>query len=281
MKKILLPTDFSKNASNAIEYAVDLYKNEECEFYILNAFYTLGFATDNVLVPEIGEIAYKSGKNNSEKELSVTLKEIQKNNISRHRFFKVSKFNSLLNSIQETVEKENIDLIIMGTQGATNAVDKFLGSNTVMVMENVRYCPVMAIPSEVKYTKPKEIVFPTSYNTHYKRRELKQLIEIATLTNSAIRILHIENEIDKNLNKTQHNNKELLEEYFEGLNYSFHVIYQVELEVALDCFVQSRNSDMIAFVNKKHGFLDSIFTNHLVQELGYKSKVPVLTMHDL
>ncbi len=281
MKKILLPTDFSKNASNAIEYAVDLYKNEECEFYILNAFYTLGFATDNVLVPEIGEIAYKSGKNNSEKELSVTLKEIQKNNISRHRFFKVSKFNSLLNSIQETVEKENIDLIIMGTQGATNAVDKFLGSNTVMVMENVRYCPVMAIPSEVKYTKPKEIVFPTSYNTHYKRRELKQLIDITTITNAAIRILHIENEIDKDLNKTQNNNKELLEEYFEGLNYSFHVIYQVELEVALDCFVQSRNSDMIAFVNKKHGFLDSIFTNHLVQELGYKSKVPVLTMHDL
>lgn len=281
MKKILLPTDFSKNASNAIEYAIDLYKNEECEFYILNAFYTLGFATDTMLVPEIGEIAYKNGKSNSEKELSVTLKKIQKNNISRHRFSKVSKFNSLLNSIQETVEKENIDLIIMGTQGATNAVDKFLGSNTVMVMENARSCPVMAIPSEVKFTKPKEIVFPTSYNTHYKRRELKQLIEITTLTNSAIRILHIENEKDKNLNKTQHNNKELLEEYFEDLNYSFHVIYQVELEVALDCFVQSRNSDMIAFVDKKHGFLDSIFTSHLVQELGYKSKVPVLTMHDL
>ena len=281
MKKILLPTDFSKNATNAIKYAVDLYKNEECEFYILNAFYTLGFATDTMLVPEIGEIAYKSGKKNSEEELSNALKEIQKNNISRHRFFKVSKFNSLLNSIQETVEKENIDLIIMGTQGATNAVDKFLGSNTVMVMENVRYCPVMAIPSEVKFTKPKEIVFPTSYKTHYKRRELKQLIEIATITNSAIRILHIENEIDKNLNKTQQNNKELLEEYFEGLTYSFHVIFKVELEVALDCFVQSRNSDMIAFVNKKHGFLDSIFTNHLVQELGYKSKVPVLTMHDL
>ena len=169
----------------------------------------------------------------------------------------------------------------MGTQGATNAVEKFLGSNTVMVMDNVRYCPVMAIPSEVNFTKPKEIVFPTSYNTHYKRRELKQLIDITTITNAAIRILHIENETEKNLTETQNNNKELLKEYFEGLNYSFHVIYQVELEVALDCFVQSRNSDMIAFVNKKHGFLDSIFTSHLVQELGYKSTVPVLTMHDL
>jgi len=281
MRKIALPTDFSKNAKNAIEYAIELYKNEECQFYILNAFYSTGFASDTMLAPEIGEIAYKSAKENSEKELKTTLLEVQKNNISRHHFFTVSKFNTLINSIQETVETENIDLIVMGTQGAANAVDILFGSNTVMVMENVRSCPVLAIPSKVKYIKPKEIVFPTSYHTHYKKRELKQLIEFTTTNNAAIRILHIENKRDKKLDKNQLINKELLEEYFEGLAYSFHVIYQVELEVALDCFVQSRNSDMIAFINKKHSFLDTIFKNHLVQKLGYKSKVPVLTMHNL
>ncbi len=281
MRKILLPTDFSNNARNAIKYAVELYKNEACEFYILNAFYSMGFATDTILVPEIGEIAYKGAKENSEEELKTMLKEIQKNIIPRHKFITVSKFNSLLNSINEVVEKENIDLIIMGTQGATNAVDIIFGSNTVMVMENIRSCPVLAIPSEVKFTKPKEIVFPTSYNTHYKRRELKLLIEISTINNAAIRILHIENKEDKTLGKTQEINRELLEEYFEGLDYSFHVIYHVELQVALNCFVQSRASDMVAFVNKKHGFLDNIFSSHLVQELGYKSRVPVLTMHDL
>ncbi len=281
MRKILIPTDFSKNAKNAIDYAIELYKNEACEFYILNAFYTIDFATDTILVPEIGEIAYKSAKENSEKELKTTLKEIQKNNIYNHNFIIISKFNSLLNSIDELVEKEQIDLIIMGTQGATNAVEIVFGSNTVMVMENVRYCPVLAVPSEVKFTKPKEIVFPTSYNTHYKRRELKQLIDITSINNSSIRILHIEDEKNKTLNNIQKINKELLEEYFEGLDYSFHVIFQVELEVALDCFVQSRTSDMIAFINKKHSFLDTIFKSHLVQKLGYKSRVPLLTMHDL
>ena len=37
-KKILIPTDFSKNAWGAISYAIDLFKNEACEFYILNAY---------------------------------------------------------------------------------------------------------------------------------------------------------------------------------------------------------------------------------------------------
>lgn len=280
-RKILLPTDFSKNAENAIKYAVELYKNEECDFYILNVFFATGFATDTIMVPEIGEIAYKSAKETSEKGLKTILEKFQKNNISRHNFITISKFNSLLNSIDDIVEKETIDLIIMGTQGVTNAVDIIFGNNTVMVMEKERDCPVLAIPKEVNYKKPKEIVFPTSYNTHYKRRELEHLIEIANNNKAAIRILHVEKKKHHQLKPLQKINKELLEEYFEGLDFSFHLIYNVEVKTALDCFVQSRDSDMIAFINKKHGFIDSIFTRHLVQELGYKSKVPVLAMHDL
>ncbi len=278
-RKILVPTDFSKNSENAIRYAINLYKNEECEFYILNVFFVTGFASDNILAPEIGEIAYKSAKETSEEGLKNILKQIQKDNISRHSFFTISKFNSLLNSIDEVVEEKNIDLIIMGTQGASNAADIIFGSNTVMVMEKERSCPVLAVPSKVKYKKPKEIVFPTSFNTNYKKEELKHLIEIATINNAAIRILHIEKDNDHD--NPENINKLLLDEYFEGIEHSFHVLYNVDVQTALDCFVQSRKSDMIAFINKKHSFIETIFTRHLVQELGYKSKVPVLTMHNL
>jgi len=279
MRKILIPTDFSENAENAIQYAIDLYKNEECEYYILHVFFVIGFATDNIMVPEIGEIAYKSAKKTSEKELKTTLNNLQKNNISRHHFFTISKFNSLLNSIDEVVDEKNIDIIIMGTQGATNATDIIFGSNTVMVMEKERSCPVLAIPSEVTYSKPKEIVFPTSYNTYYKKPELEHLIDIATINKAAIRILHIEK--DREQEQSENINKLLLDEYFEGIEHSFHVLYNIEVETAINCFVQSRESDMIAFINKKHGFIEAIFSRHLVQELGYKSKVPVLTMHSL
>jgi len=277
-RKILLPTDFSLNAENAIQYAIELYKNEECDFYILNVFHVMSFAADNMLVPEIGEIAYKSAKETSEEELLNTLNNYQKKNISRHKFFTISKFNSLLNSIDEAVEEYNIDLIVMGTQGATNAKGIIFGSNTVMVMEKERSCPVLAIPAEVNYSKPKEIVFPTSYENPYNKKEISYLIEIAKMNNAAIRILHVNG--DEPINESQEDHKKQLIAYFEGLEYSFHTIKDVELQIALDVFVQSRDSDMIAFVNKKHGFLDTIFKSHLVQKLGYKSKVPVLTLHN-
>lgn len=278
-RKILLPTDFSKNAENAINYAIELYKNESCDFYFLNVFHVIGFATDNMMVPEIGEIVYKSAKESSEKGLLKTLKQFKSKTRSRHHFFTISKYDSLLNSIDRVVEEKNIDMIVMGTKGATNATGILFGSNTVMVMDKERSCPVLAIPSNVSFTKPKEIVFPTSFQTIYKKEELKHLIDIAKINQAAIRILHIEDE--KDLNEKQEDNKALLEVYFENLDYSFHILHNIELDIALDCFVQSRESDMIAFINKKHSFIDALFNKHLVQELGYKSKVPVLTLHKI
>ena len=51
-KRILLPTDFSKNALNAIRYALDLYQDQNCDFYFLNAFMVNGYSIDNMMVPE-------------------------------------------------------------------------------------------------------------------------------------------------------------------------------------------------------------------------------------
>ncbi|HAT67935.1 MAG TPA: universal stress protein, partial [Flavobacteriaceae bacterium] len=53
MRKVLIPTDFSRNAWDAIAYAVDLFKNEPCEFYILNVYSLADFATDNLMVPQL------------------------------------------------------------------------------------------------------------------------------------------------------------------------------------------------------------------------------------
>jgi hypothetical protein len=53
------------------------------------------------------------------------------------------------------------------------------------------------------------------------------------------------------------------------------------LQEGVRCFVQSRESEMIAFVNKKHNFFGSIFSNPMVKELGMHTNVPLLAMHDL
>ena len=85
---------------------------------------------------------------------------------------------------------------------------------------------------------------------------------------------------EKELSKEQNEKKALLESCFEGLKYSFHTLENTDVQTGLNIFAQSRNSEMIAFINKKHSFFGSIFSRPLVKDLGLNAKVPVLALHD-
>lgn len=278
-RKILLPTDFSRNAWDAIAYAVDLFKSEACDFYILNVYDYTGFAVTNINVPQLNSEYTEAIRAKSMKGLERILQRLSfRDEGPNHKYFTISKQDSLLSAIKEVVELKDIDLVIMGTKGDTDAINVSFGSNTVLVMEKVRNCPVLAIPPDTVFSDPSEIVFPTSFKTHFKKRELAYLIDIAKLTNAPIRILHVKTE--KQLDETQQNYKQMLEEYFADLEHSFHTLDKNDIGEAVELFVQSRNSGMIAFINKKHTFFGSIFSTPLVKELGTHAKIPVLALHD-
>lgn len=280
-RKILLPTDFSSNALRSINYALELFKDEPCLFYLLHAFSGPSNVIDSLINMEPGSELYETAKSNSEIGLSNVLNTVAfgEHGNPKHSFQTISIFNSPLEAIKHVVEKKDIELIVMGTKGETQSRTSVFGSIAISVMEKVRNCPVIVVPELAKLQLPKEIVFPTSYKTHFKRRELNYLIDIAQKCMASIKVLHVASE--EGLNEEQLNGKKLLAEYFEGVNHSFHFLSQSSIPTAINCFVESRESGMVAFINKKHAFFGSIFTKPLVKEISFDSKVPILVMHDL
>ena len=279
-KRILIPTDFSRNAYNAIKYAMELYKREYCDFFILNTYYLSGYSKDNLLSPlptdeELAKVKDKSEKNMERLKMQMGFYEENE----KHSFNFLSEFGSFFDVMIKIVEREDIELVVMGTQGETDNKTVILGSNALNAMEKIRNCPVLAIPSTVLFKDPNEIVFPTSFRTHYKQKELATLVEISRLLNSPIRILHIQK--DKALTKAQLENKQLLETILEPASFTHHRLYNIDLKEGVTSFIQSRESEMIAIVNKKHNFFGSIFSNPMVKELGKHTNVPLLAMHDL
>ncbi len=279
-KRILLPTDFSKNAWNAILYASDLYKDETCDFYILNAFTEKAYDIDGLVNAKPGDKDYNMAEEESKMALQKTLKRLALHYVNpNHTLHTMSLYGSPLDAIKQAIELKDIDLVVMGTKGATDDTNVFYGGNAIDVMEKSRNCPVLAIPGDYSFKEPKEIVFPTSFKTHYKRRELQYLYEISKITNAPVRILHINNEI--HLSDLQNQNKDLLEDCLDGLDYTFHWLDNVGVNTGLHNFVQSRNSDMVVFINKKHSFIETLFSSPMVNDLGFNSRVPVLVLHDL
>lgn len=278
-KQILIPTDFSGNAYNAAEYAFQLFENEACDFYIIHSYYSPGYSKNNMLIPEPDKEQYEKVKDSSAKNIELLETKLRaKYNNPNHKLIFISEFGNLLEVLKDTIEKFSIDLVIMGTRGKTETSDIAYGRNSVVVMEKIRSCPVMAVPANVIIKEPKEIVFAASYKWEYRDKEMKIFVALCKQVNASVKVLHVGKE--KDLSDKQQKNKKKLEEFLSSLEYSFHWNEKEEVRDALLKFIETRNSDMIVFVNRKHWFFGGVFSNPLVKNLGIHSKVPILALHD-
>lgn len=277
MKNILLPTDFSSNSVNAIQYAVKLLKREHCTFYLLNAYRVQYLANDELLLNNMEQVSLIEKKllESSQNSLEMIVEEIAVN--SKHTFKLLSDYNFFIDSVKQKIKEFDIDLIVMGTKGATGAKEIFMGSNTGDVIMKTD-CDVLAVPDKAKFETPKEIVFPTDFRLLYNKEELDILKKIANLSESIIRVLHVQNE--EALNEEQEINKKDLERYLDPLNYSFHTLTNTDFESAVNCFTQSRgNIDMIAIIAKHYNIFQRLFFKPKVEDLSFHTKIPLLVLH--
>lgn len=280
-KNILIPTDFSKNAWNALNYATNLFKDDECNFFLLNAFQLYHFTTDSIITPEPGERSFEEAKTISEKGLEDLLDGLQSlSDNSKHTFEMISDYNSVLGAVKKIIKNKNINLVVMGTKGEGNPMNVLYGSNAVTVIENVKKCPILIIPEISKITEvtKAEIVFATNFKYFYKRRELATLVDIASRFNAPIRILYINGE--RKLTNEQEVNKELLGEFFEGIDHSFHTLTNISVALGIHAFMESRSSTILALYNRQHGFVSALFTNSLVKELSESPQFPILALQE-
>ncbi len=280
-KRVLLPTDYSKNSINAIRYAQELYQDIECDFYLLNVFQVSGYRLDSMRIPEPGEYFYETAKANSEEGMSSLMEMIRSGSENpKHHFHTVCTLNSLVEAIKNLIVQKDIDIIVMGTKGITASKARIFGTNAVRTMEQIKDCPVIAVPETPEFSPPKEIVFPTDYKTSYKKKEINHLVEIAKIHDAKINVVHIDKDKDGKLSKKEKANKELLEDILEGTAYENHFLSAVKISTGINLFIESRSCDMIAFLNRKHLFFGSILSNPLVKEIGYEPKIPILELND-
>jgi len=280
-KRVLLPTDYSKNALNAIRYALELYKNVRCDFFILNAYHISGYTLDSMRVPELGEPYYEAAKQESEEGMEKLMQMIKLHpQNDKHEFHTITTFNSLTEAIRNVIDKKDIDIIVMGTKGVTESKARIFGTNTVNVMEQIKECPVIAVPNNYMFQTPREIVFPTDYKTPFKRKEIGDLIEISNLYDAIINVVHIDKDKDGKLSKKEKINKDLLQEILQGTNYKIHFLPADKISSGINKFIDDHGGDMIAFLNKKHLFFRSIQSTPLVKKIGYEPKVPILELND-
>ena len=282
MKRILIPTDFSNNAWNAIRYAMRLFQKQECEFFLLNT-YTPVIPSSRFMAPMVNGVRIEDAvRSTSENGLTKTVQRIQKEfNNPKHSFETISSFNLLADEVKDVVDNYHIDLIVTGTKGASGMEEVFMGSNTVRIIKSTKKCPILAIPQNFEFTAPSEIAFATDFNRFYSLSELIPLIELAQSFEATIRIVHVQYEI-KALTELQQFNLNMLRKYFADVEHYIHTVSELNsVSHTLDVFSKELDIHLLAMLHYQHSYMEKMTREPIVKRTAFHTQIPLLVIPEL
>lgn len=276
MIKVLLPTDFSENSWNAISYALQLFKTENCTFYLLNTYTPIIYQIEYAHADPAHFDAIKSMRDHAETKLKELKNRINTNyNFSNHNIESIASFNTLTEEINSIVEEKNINYIVMGTKGATGAEEILFGSNTVHVYKNAK-CPVLAIPTGYAFDKPYDVLFPTDFEIPYESHHISPIITILSMYTTRLNILNMT--FGYELSEKQKSNKLSLDEALKAFHPAFHLISNQTVTEGITKFLQKNKINFLIMINNKHSFFENLFFKSKVNQIGFHLKVPFLVI---
>lgn len=279
MRKVLVPTDFSDNAYNALKYACQIFKYEKSEFFVVHAYadevYRQELDNNRSHLNELKEVTFQK----SEEQL----KKIQSEIIAyspnpKHSYTFISAFGTLVDEVNTIINRENMDIVVMGTRGETNDRSTTFGSYTLQVLKYVD-CPVLAVPEGYTYHPPKEVLFPTNYLVPYKRRELKLLSSMTGSFRSIIHLLYIDP--IQRLSLRQEDNRQFLKDCLKKPELIFETTPEKDKTIAISKYIVHKKIDMLVIVNSRHSYIEDMLYQSTIDKLGLHVKIPFLVMQNL
>jgi nucleotide-binding universal stress UspA family protein len=278
MRKIVVPTDFSENAFNALRYASELFKYEQSEFFLLHAYAEEIYRNERDLTEDALKRLKEEVLEASNGQLEKIRKEIMVCSPNpKHTYKPVSSFGLLVDEVNDLINKENADVAVMGTRGKTNDRKKTFGSNTLQVIKYVE-SPVLCIPERFDFRSPQHILFPTNFLLPYQRRELKLVAEIARKFCAKIHLLHISKFPLTSLR--QKDNKLFLEDALMEIKLENHHRDAFSKEDAINKFIDQNNIDLLVMVNSRQTYLETILAPSTIDKISLNPKVPFLVLQN-
>jgi nucleotide-binding universal stress UspA family protein len=279
MRKILIPTDFSETSMNAIEYALELFKYETCEFIVMHAFadevYENTIEMDREFFEEFKEKYRNSVESQLQKEVVVMIKRTAN---PKHTYNFEARFGSLVDETNDIIERDNIDIVVMGTKGKTQNKEITFGSQTLQVIKYVQ-CPVLAIPVGYHGFPPENILFPTDYMIPFKRRDLNLLSTMAKSFASKIQMLFISE--FKKLSHRQEDNRLFLDHCFRDNKKEYLQVKEKDLAQGINKELNDKKYDMLVMVNHRHSYLENILYHSTIEKIGVDIKIPFLVLQNI
>jgi nucleotide-binding universal stress UspA family protein len=274
MKTILFPTDFSENSLHASEYAGMLADKFDADVVLLN-IYSVPTITEYQVPYNIDDFTVEM-RAISEKNLSDFItKFIETTGLNRDRISHKIEYGFVGDVIHETAKNLGIDMIVMGTKGASNVLDKWIGTNAQTVMKQAD-CPVWIIPEKAKVNYPQKFLYAADL-VDDEIMATQTLLEFVKPFEANCKIVHIDDNFTINpIQEVETKISELKEEFKDDDNVFVRNIKRDDVVEGLETYIQSYKPDVLALAVHDKSFLSKIFEQSVTNHFVYHAELPML-----
>jgi len=270
MKKILVPTDFSSRADNALKLAAQLARNNDFEIHLLHMLEIPSQMNDAITgatpIPEIMLFIQKA------KETMQLAKE--RDFLKNITIIDSIKLEKATQGILSYSKEHQIDLIIMGSNGASGLTEIIIGSNTEKVVR-LSTAPVMVIKEEIDSFSPKNIVFASDFSEEIK----KPFHKILDFTKKFEAKLNLTMICTPNSFKTTALANKIMNDFtkeFDIQNYETHIYNDTNIEKGIIHFSNEIKADLIALCTHGRTGLSHFFTGSISEDLANHVNKPLI-----
>ncbi len=274
MKTILAPTDFSKAATNAINYAVELAKIARAKLILFHVYSIPAVPVEAAVVVNIQDVE------------TAVMEELKKTeqNILAHTDVDISiecavASGLTADEINRFALEHKVDLVVMGMHGEGFLAEQIFGSTSTDLIRKGQ-SPVLVIGKDIRFSNPTKIALASDYFKSEKTQDFALLKEMASLFKSHIFILNVLQDpsllpsVDNAVAGIQLNHA------LSETDHSFHYIAHEDVVAGINQFIEANNIDLLFMIPREHSFLHRLLNQTHTRRMAFHALVPLLAIHE-
>jgi len=275
MKKILIPTDFSQNAGDALEYAFDFLGDQPAEIHIVHS-------VSPAVIP--GDMPAAAAD-----MVKLQMDYAQENMKALEAFGNSDAYANVIvttevmagpvsPNLKRAAKEFGADLIIMGTRGeAHDRMDKLLGTISTNVIEEAP-CPVILIPQDYDYQPIDNVIYSTDIN-HDDPYELWRAMESIKPHTAIVQCLHVVKANKEEANQRVAEFKTYMESQSPSIKTDFTIEVGDNIEETIEKFAEDTDAEMIIMHRSKRGFWKNLFGVSHTKRMASNARIPLMVVN--
>ncbi len=276
MKCIIVPLDFTEASETVAKFAVEIAKGNSAKIifcYAHNVIYAPS------AISQMSAVAATNVPNlvTQQKLMGQQLEEFTQKieGLSQLSYENKVAIGPQEMVLHDLIEKEEADLVIMGTQDQTLTEKLFLGNVDEKISRSVS-CPVLLIPDNYKFTTVGNIGLALDDDWTENSIQLDVLLHILETYDANLEVVHISEGAEELEEKERF--LETIRKFMKGINVHSHVVQDEDVKTGLSRFIKEQSIHMLALVHREHGFFKRIFNPGVRKRMITDLDVPLLVL---